>query len=64
MYSTSLFRLTAFTVIDVVRATDVDEMVFQTVCDVAELKTPFSVILKSASSSSRSFADLSTPVMS
>jgi hypothetical protein len=46
----------------VVRATEVDGTVLNTVCDSAVFITPFNVIEKSASNSSRSMADLSTPV--
>lgn len=49
-----------------VRATEVDGTVLKTVCEAfaASLKTPFRVIVKSASRSRRSNADLSMPVTS
>src|SRR4051794_35382790 len=47
-----------------VRWTDVEVTVFSAVCEVAALNTPFGVHVKSARSSSRSYADLSRPVTS
>jgi len=62
----SLASVCPDTASDTVRATEVDGTVLKVTCDAlaASLKTPLRLMEKSASRSSRSIADLSTPVTS